>query len=211
MKKLKSKGNLVVISGFSGAGKGTVVKDLVERYGYRLSISATTRQPRKGEEDGVHYFFHTREEFEKLIREDGFIEYARYVDNYYGTPRRFVENELEEGNTVILEIEVQGAMAIREQYPEAILLFITAPSAKELLDRLSGRGTESPEEAGKRMHRALEEADSMEAYDYIVCNETGKVSECADTIRAIIRAENCRRDRQQDFIREMKEGFAAVL
>ncbi len=207
----QSKGNLVVVSGFSGAGKGTVIRDLVDRYDYQLSVSATTRKPRKGEEDGVHYFFHTKEEFEKLIREDGFIEYACYVDNYYGTPRHFVEEKLEDGKTVILEIEVQGAMAVRDRYPEAILIFITAPSAKELMDRLSGRGTESREEAEKRMHRAMEEAESMDAYDYIVCNEKGKVSECADTISAIIRAENCRRERQQDFVREMKDGFSKVL
>ena len=207
----QSKGNLVVVSGFSGAGKGTVIRDLVDRYDYQLSVSATTRKPRKGEVDGVHYFFHTKEEFEKLIQEDGFIEYACYVDNYYGTPRHFVEEKLEDGKTVILEIEVQGAMAVRDRYPEAILIFITAPSAKELMDRLSGRGTESREEAEKRMHRAMEEAESMDAYDYIVCNEKGKVSECADTISAIIRAENCRRERQQDFVREMKDGFSKVL
>lgn len=207
----KNKGNLVVISGFSGAGKGTVVRELVDRFGYSLSVSATTRKPREGEIDGVHYFFHSREEFEDLIRENGLIEYARYVDNYYGTPRRFVEEGLEEGKTVILEIEVQGAMAIRGQYPDAILIFITAPSARELADRLAGRGTESEEVVNRRLERAFDEADSIEAYDYIVCNEQGKVSDCAETIRSIILAENCRLSRQASLARDMKKGFEEIL
>lgn len=211
MTENRNKGNLVVISGFSGAGKGTVVRELVDRYDYRLSVSATTRKPREGEVDGVHYFFHSREEFEDLIRENGLIEYARYVDNYYGTPRSFVEETLAEGKTVILEIEVQGAMAIRSQYPDAILIFITAPSARELAERLAGRGTESEELVNKRLERAFDEADSMEAYDYVVCNEQGRVAECVETIRSIIRAENCRLNRQKELIQDMKKGFREIL
>ena len=141
---MDKKGRLVVISGFSGAGKGTVSRALVDKYGYSLSISATTRDPREGELNGREYFFKTEADFLKLIDYNGFIEYARYVDHYYGTPRQFVESELAAGHVVILEIEVQGAMKVKEQYPDAILLFITAPSVEVLKNRLVGRGTESP-------------------------------------------------------------------
>ena len=201
----------MVISGFSGAGKGTVIRELVNRYHYRLSVSATTRQPREGEEDGVHYFFKSREEFLDLIRRDGFIEYARYVDHYYGTPKDFVEKELSEGNTVLLEIEVQGALSVRKQYPDAILIFITAPSAGALKERLAKRGTESDDVARKRMIRASEEAESIEFYDYIVVNEDHKAAECAETIRGIITAENCRLTRRDDFVRKIRNDLAQSL
>ena len=158
---MEKRGSLLVISGFSGVGKGTVAKKLVEKYGYSLSISATTRKPREGEVDGREYFFKTVDDFKNLIDYNGFIEYARYVDNYYGTPRKFVEDELAAGHVVILEIEVQGAMKIKEQYPEAILLFITAPSIDVLKNRLIGRGTETAEVVEKRMRRAAEEAESI--------------------------------------------------
>ena len=154
---MDNRGTLVVISGFSGAGKGTVSRALVEKYGYRLSISATTRQPREGEQDGKDYFFKTENEFLSLVDYNGYIEYAQYVGHYYGTPRKFVEDSLNEGQVVILEIEVQGAMKIKEQYPDAILLFITAPSIEILKNRLVGRGTEAPEVIEKRMRRAVEE------------------------------------------------------
>lgn len=161
------KGALVILSGFSGVGKGTVAKRLVEKYGYSLSVSATTRQPREGEVDGRDYFFKTEEEFRNLIDYNGFIEYARYVENFYGTPRKFVEDELNAGHNVILEIEVQGAFAIREQYEDALLIFITAPSAGEIKNRLIGRGTESEEVIAKRLSRAVEESEDMCQYDYL--------------------------------------------
>ena len=129
---MAKKGSLIVISGFSGVGKGTVVKKMVAEYGYSLSVSATTRAPREGEVDGREYYFKSVDEFRNLIDYNGFIEWAQYVENYYGTPRKFVEDEMAKGHDVILEIEVQGAMNVREQYPDAILIFITAPSAKEL-------------------------------------------------------------------------------
>ena len=136
-----NKGILVVVSGFSGAGKGTVMKRLMEKYdGYALSVSATTRKPRPGEEDGREYFFRTRDEFEKLIEEDALLEYARYVENYYGTPRSYVEEQLQAGRNVILEIEIQGAMKIKEKIPEALLVFVTPPTVEELERRLTGRG-----------------------------------------------------------------------
>ena len=139
-----NKGILVVVSGFSGAGKGTVMKRLMEKYDdYALSVSATTRKPRPGEEDGREYFFRTRDEFEKLIEEDALLEYARYVENYYGTPRSYVEEQLQAGRNVILEIEIQGAMKIKEKIPEALLVFVTPPTVEELERRLTGRGTET--------------------------------------------------------------------
>ncbi|MCD8020730.1 MAG: guanylate kinase [Clostridiales bacterium] len=202
------RGTLVVISGFSGAGKGTVSRKLVEEYGYSLSISATTRKPREGEQDGVDYFFKTEHEFLSLVDYNGYIEYAQYVGNYYGTPRKFVEDCLKEGRVVILEIEVQGAMNIRQQYPDAILLFITAPSASVLKNRLVGRGTEEPAVIAKRMCRAVEEAESISVYDYIVNNEEGRIEECVEQIHSIIESESCRVSRRAEFIAELKAGLA---
>ena len=168
---MRKKGSLLVISGFSGVGKGTAAKRLVEKYGYSLSVSATTRKPRTGEVDGREYFFKTEAEFKNLIDYNGFIEYARYVDNYYGTPRKFVEEELAAGHNVILEIEVQGAFNIKKQYDDALLIFITAPSAQAIRERLIGRGTESEEVIHKRLERAKEESMDMTKYDYIVIND----------------------------------------
>ena len=129
---MNKKGILIVVSGFSGAGKGTIMKELLKQYdNYALSISATTREPRPGEEEGREYFFKTVEEFEKMIAKDELIEYARYVDNYYGTPRAYVEEQLEAGKDVILEIEIQGALKVKEKFPETLLLFVTPPTAKE--------------------------------------------------------------------------------
>lgn len=204
---MTNKGRLVVISGFSGAGKGTVSRALVEKYGYSLSVSATTRAPRTGEIDGREYFFKTEADFLKLIDYNGFIEYASYVDHYYGTPRKYVEDELSAGHVVILEIEVQGAMKIKAQYPDAILLFITAPSVEVLKNRLVGRGTEAPEIVEKRMRRAAQEAKDIDQYEYIVCNEEGKLEECMDRIHSIIESENCRVSLQSDFINSLRSGL----
>ncbi len=204
---MKNKGTLVVISGFSGAGKGTVSRALVEKFGYSLSISATTREPRDGEQDGKDYYFKSEDDFLRLIDYNGFIEYARYVDHYYGTPRKFVEEELAAGKVVILEIEVQGAMKVKAQYPEAILLFITAPSVEILRNRLIGRGTEEPAVVEKRMKRAAEEAESISRYEFMVCNEEGRLEECMNTIHSIIESESCRIERQQDFIQSLKDGL----
>ena len=155
-----NKGILVVVSGFSGAGKGTVMKRLMEKYDdYALSVSATTRKPRPGEEDGREYFFRTRDEFEKLIEEDALLEYAQYVENYYGTPRSYVEEQLQAGRNVILEIEIQGAMKIKEKIPEALLVFVTPPTVEELERRLTGRGTETAQVIADRLARAGEEAE----------------------------------------------------
>ena len=179
------KGIIIVVSGFSGAGKGTLMKELTKRYpGYALSISATTRQPRPGEENGREYFFVTNEEFEKLIWDNGLIEHAGYVNHYYGTPRKFVEDKLSQGIDVILEIEIQGALQIKEQYPDAVLLFVMPPSAKELEKRLRGRGTETDEVIRQRLKRAKEESVGIENYDYIVVNDD--LEECVERVHQII-------------------------
>ncbi len=202
---MEKKGFLIVISGFSGAGKGTVVKKLVEKHGYSLSVSATTRAPREGEVDGREYYFKTEQEFQSLIDYNGLIEWAKYVENYYGTPRKFVEEEMAAGRDVILEIEVQGAMNIKEQYPDAVLLFVTAPSADALEARLRGRGTETDEVIAKRLKRAAEESQDMNVYDYIVVNDD--LDECVETVHSIIRAGKCKRSYNEDFIKEIQDEF----
>lgn len=163
---MNQRGILIVVSGFSGAGKGTLMKELMKRYEetYALSVSATTRNPREGEVDGREYFFKTTEEFEKMIAKEELIEYARYVENYYGTPRTYVEQQLEAGKDVILEIEIQGALKVKERFPDTLLLFVTPPSAKELRRRLVGRGTETMEVIESRLARAVEESEYMDQY-----------------------------------------------
>ena len=204
---MERKGDLIVISGFSGAGKGTVVKKLVEKYGYSLSVSATTRAPREGEVDGREYYFKTVEDFQLLIDYNGFIEWAQYVDNYYGTPRKFVEQEMEEGRDVILEIEVQGAMNVKRQYPDAVLIFIAAPSAEELKNRLAGRGTETAEVIEKRMKRAAVESDDIDEYDYIVINDD--LDTCVEKVNSIIVSKKCLHDNNLSFIEEIKRELKA--
>ena len=170
---MKKKGILVVVSGFSGAGKGTLMKALLKEHGeqYALSISATTREPREGEEHGREYFFVSREEFEQMIEEDALIEYACYVGNYYGTPKSYVLEQMEAGRDVILEIEIQGALKVKERFPDTLLLFVTPPSAAELENRLRGRKTETDEVIRSRLERAVEEAEFMESYEYILVND----------------------------------------
>lgn len=205
---MNKKGSLIVISGFSGAGKGTIVKRLVEKYGYSLSVSATTRAPREGEVDGREYYFKSVSDFQNLIDYNGFIEWAQYVDNYYGTPRKFVEQEMAEGRDVILEIEVQGAMNVKNQYPDAILIFVTAPDANTLRNRLAGRGTESDEVVAKRMKRATEESDSISAYDYIVVND--EIEQCVNDVNSIIVGKKCLLANNIDFIEQIKQELKAL-
>ncbi len=193
-----NKGKLIVVSGFSGAGKGTVIKRLVEKYDYSLSISATTRQPREGETDGKEYYFKSVDEFMSLIDYNGLIEWAQYVDNYYGTPRKFVEDEIAAGKNVILEIEVQGAMNVKAQYPNAILIFITTKDIDTLYNRLVSRGSETEEVIAKRMARAAEEATSMENYEFIVINDD--LEECVDAVNSIVVSESCKKENRTDFL-----------
>ena len=195
------KGVLAVISGFSGAGKGTIMKELIRQYPYFLSTSATTRKPREGEVDGREYFFHTKEEFEQMIAEGELIEWAEYVGNYYGTPKKAVEQQLAEGKDVLLEIEMQGGMLVKEQFPEAVLIFITPPSYAELKSRLQGRGTESMEEIERRLARAGEEAAYMKSYDYIVVNDN--LSEAVNRVNNIITDEHFRVSNSMDLIADL--------
>ncbi len=201
---MRHKGILIVVSGFSGAGKGTLMKRLVQDYdNYALSISATTRSPRPGEEDGREYFFLQKEQFEQKIAENGLIEYARYCDNYYGTPRKYVEEQLAQGKDVILEIEIQGALKVKKQYPDALLLFVMPPSAAELRNRLVGRGTETPEVIEKRMHRAVEEAEGIENYEYLVVNDD--LDTCVRQLHEIIKAAHNTPLRNEEFIEKMRK------
>lgn len=206
--KTGQKGILIVCSGFSGAGKGTIMKKLLSDYAdcYALSVSATTRAPRPGEEDGREYFFKTREEFEKMIEKKELIEYALYVENYYGTPKSYVTEQLDAGKDVILEIEIQGALNVKEMFPDALLLFVTAPDADILKDRLAGRGTEDEQTVNARLKRAGEEAMYIGAYDYLVVND--RLEECVEEVHSIIRSEHCRISRNQEFINKMRRELA---
>ncbi len=208
---MSKKGVLTVVSGFSGAGKGTLMKALLKKYDYELSISATTRSPREGEEHGREYFFLTREEFESMIETGKLIEWHEYVGNYYGTPKEYVEQRLNEGKDVILEIEIQGALKVREIFPDALLLFVTPPNITELKSRLVGRGTESMETIMKRLARASEEANFMEHYDYIIVNDD--LDECVETTHQVIMNEHYKVSQNKNFIeaitaelKAMKEG-----
>ncbi len=205
-----SRGILVVVSGFSGAGKGTLMKRLLEKYdNYALSVSATTRAPREGEVHGREYFFLTREEFEKMIDHDELVEYARYVDNYYGTPKVYVEQQLEAGKDVILEIEIQGAHKVKRKFPDTVLLFVTPPSAQELKNRLESRGTEEPEVIKSRLRRANEEAEGMNSYDYLVINDD--LEECVDAVHNIIQSEHYRPGRKQQFLSQIQQELKVFM
>lgn len=185
------KGIPVVISGPSGCGKGTIVKELLKKYPetFALSVSATTRSPRVGEEHGREYYFITKEEFERRIAANEILEYTTYVGNYYGTPKKELYERTEQGINVILEIEIEGGMNIRKLCPEAVLVFILPPSAKILEARLRGRGTNTDEDIRNRMTRAKEEILYAEKYDYVVINEEGGVEKAAEEIAEIVRAE----------------------
>ena len=200
---MEKRGILVVLSGFSGAGKGTIMKEIIQRYPYFLSISATTRAPRQGEINGVDYYFHTKEEFESMIEQGELIEWAEYVGNYYGTPKKAVEKQLNDGKDVLLEIEMQGGMLVKEQFPEAVLLFVTPPSFDELKRRLVGRGTETEEQIDKRMQRATEEVVYMDSYDYLVINDD--LEQAIENVHAIIENEHLRINNNQTFINELKQ------
>ena len=203
---MNHQGILVVVSGFSGAGKGTLMKELLKRYdNYALSISATTRAPRDGETDGKEYFFVTKEQFEKMRDERKLIEYAQYVNNYYGTPKEYVEQKMAEGKDVILEIEIQGALKVKKRFPDALLLFVTPPSAEELRRRLVGRGTETLEVINARLARAAEEASGMEAYDYLLINDD--LDRCVEEMHQLIQLQHRKTSYHLDFLSKMREDL----
>ena len=201
---MNQQGILVVVSGFSGAGKGTLMKELLKRYdNYALSVSATTRQPREGEKDGEDYFFVSREYFQQMIEDGRLVEYAQYVNHYYGTPRDYVEKKLAEGKDVILEIEIQGALKVKKRFPDALLIFVTPPSAGELRRRLVGRGTETIEVINARLRRAAEEASGMEAYDYLLIND--EIDACVEQMHQLITLQHSKTCYHLDFLSRMRE------
>lgn len=200
------KGILIVLSGPSGVGKGTVCKALREcSTDIVYSVSATTRSPRQGEIDGVNYFFKTREQFEQLIEQDQMLEWAEYVGNYYGTPRKFVEDTLNAGKDIILEIEVQGALKVKQTFPDGVFIFLLPPSLSELENRIVGRGTETEESIRSRMSVAVEEIALMENYDYAIVND--QIDLACSRIRAILTAERCRKERM---VSKIKHWMAEV-
>ncbi len=203
--KLNERGLLVVLSGPSGVGKGTVRKALFELEGHDLvySISMTTRPPREGEIDGLDYYFVSKEEFEDRIKNDAFLEWAQFVGHYYGTPRDKVEEQLKLGKEVVLEIEVQGALQVRERTSDAVFVFIAPPNKESLYRRLLRRGTESNETIQKRMDKAEREFPLAHKYDYIVVND--EVTNAADRILAIIRAEHAKTERSIHKYNELLE------
>lgn len=181
---------------------------MVDSYDYSLSISATTRKPRSGDIDGVHYFFITKEEFEDRIANNGFLEWAEYVGNYYGTPKDYVDRMLSEGKNVILEIEMQGGLKVKEQCPDAVLIFMLPPSADELKNRLVNRGTEDADTISRRLKRASEEIDYIDSYDYIVVNED--VGKCAGDIHQIICNEHKKVVNNKEVINKIKQDFKNI-
>ncbi|OIJ09847.1 guanylate kinase [Anaerobacillus arseniciselenatis] len=200
----KERGLLIVLSGPSGVGKGTVCGALRQQDTDILySVSATTRSPREGEIDGVNYFFKTRDDFEEMIKNDKLLEWAEYVGNYYGTPVDYVEKTLSEGKDIILEIEVQGALKVRQQFPEGVFIFLMPPSLAELRSRIVNRGTESEDLINNRMTVAKDEIEMMDKYDYVVENDV--VDLAVERIKAIVVAEHCRKDRLIEKYKQLVE------
>ena len=205
MIKNKKNGQLIIVSAPSGAGKDTVIRGVMEKDNTNrwVSVSATSRPPRKGEKDGVDYYFFSKEEFEQKIKEDYFLEYAEYAGNYYGTPKEFIKQKLDQGIDVILIIEIQGAALVKKQLPESLLIFIMPPSLKTLVKRLKGRGTDSNDKIIERFHTAYKEINEVTKYNYVVVND--KLEEAVEKVDAILKAEKCRVDRIEEVYLDTKE------
>ena len=202
---IHDKGLVVVLSGFSGAGKGTIMKHLLEAHpqDYNLSISATTRDMRAGEKEGREYFFKTKEEFEEMIKKGELLEYATFNGNSYGTPRAYVEQLIDRRKDVILEIDTHGALQVKKMYPDALLLFTMPPSAEELKNRLVGRGTETDDVIAQRLAISNTEAEIMDSYDYLIINDS--LEKAVDQVHNIIQAEHFKVNRNRSSIKEMQE------
>ena len=199
-------GLLIVVSGFSGAGKGSLIKELMSHHdNYCLSISMTTRKPREGEIHGREYFFVSQEEFEAGIQSDNFLENAKYVDHYYGTPKDFVLGKIADGKDVLLEIEIQGAIKIKQKYPNALLVFVTPPNAATLMERLSGRGTETKEEIAARLSRAAEESHWMDGYDYILINDD--LSLAAERLHDLVMGQHMKVSENAELIKTIQQDM----
>ncbi len=202
---MNKKGQLIVVSGPSGVGKGTVLKEyLNSRDGIAYSVSATTRQPRPGEENGIHYYFLSREEFERTAAEGGMLEYASYNGNYYGTPKAPVEQQRNQGNDVVLEIEVQGALQVKKSCPDALLIFVAPPSFEELKNRLTGRQTEDAKTVENRLNIARQELMCAGEYDYIIVNDT--VEQAVRRLGQIISANRYNKNNMKEFLDEVNHN-----
>ena len=207
---MNKNGILVILSGFAGSGKGTIIKEVLDKYDdYALSVSATTRAPRPGEVEGVHYFFKSEDEFKEMIANGELLEYANYVGNYYGTPRKYVKDKLAEGKNVILEIETEGALNIKREYPEAVLVFVMPPSVEEIHNRLKTRGTESDETIEKRMKKAGFEITVVDRYDYLMINDV--LSESVELFNSIVTCQHMAVSRNREYIDEKKKEFEEYL
>ncbi len=201
---MKSKGRMIVVSAPSGCGKGTILAEILKSDKYYYSVSATTRAPREGEQDGVNYHFISKEKFEQLINENGMLEYAEYCGNYYGTPKKILEDKMAEGINVILEIEVQGAMKVKKLCPDALFIFIVPPTISELERRLKKRGTESDEVIQKRVAEAAGEIRQAVNYDYVLVNAA--LEDAVEDFKTIIRAEQMKTAFSKSIINEVLEN-----
>lgn len=207
---INNKGVLLIVSGFAGSGKGTLMKAITDKYdNYALSISATTRSPRPGEEDGREYFFKTKEEFEAMIEAGELLEHACYVGNYYGTPKPYVDKMLEAGKDVILEIEIQGALQVKEKCPDALLIFVMPPNVEEIYNRLKKRNTETEEVIRKRMERGSQEALEIAKYDYLMINDD--INECMERLHQVVQSTKFSVNRNLEFLEDVKVQFDKFL
>lgn len=196
------KGMLVVLSGPSGSGKGTVLKEFLKDEDFGLSVSATSRKPRPGDEEGVTYFFKTREEFEEMIKNDEFFEYAQFGGNYYGTPKKYVLDMINSGKNIILEIEVQGAMQVKKAVPDAVLIFMTTPDITVLRERLEGRQTEEQEAVDRRIEIALSEIEYLNCYDYLVVNDV--LEKTVEDLKNVVKNAREKKKNNNEFIKKFK-------
>ena len=195
-------GILVVVSGPSGAGKGTVLNVFKEQEkNTRFSISATTRKPRKGEVEGVNYFFKSNEEFERMVASNELVEWVKYCDNCYGTPKKYIDDTIKQGMNCLLEIEVEGALNIKKAYPDSVCIFLLPPSFEELKKRIEGRGTESPDIIAKRLEKAKREILFADRYDYIIINDD--IENAVSSLRSILVAEKLKYKRNRDILKMM--------